>query len=97
VCWSFVDSPQIPGGDVSAGVVRCDVLQGNDQGGIEDERTLRSGLITSQLTGLAFMRYVWRIEPLAANVDHRAVRAQDSPDLSRYSPVRPAPAELANP
>src|SRR4029077_18033223 len=30
----------------------------------ENERALRSGLIAAQLMGLAFMRFVWKIEPL---------------------------------
>jgi AcrR family transcriptional regulator len=49
----------------------------------EDERTLRSGLIAAQLMGLAFMRYVWKIEPLAS-LDDDAVVAAVAPTIQRY-------------
>jgi AcrR family transcriptional regulator len=49
----------------------------------EDERTLRSSLIASQLMGLAFMRYVWRIEPLATMPDEEVVAAV-APTVQRY-------------
>ena len=41
----------------------------------EDERLLRSGLIAVQLMGLAFMRFVWKIEPLASMDDDDIVAA----------------------
>jgi hypothetical protein len=49
----------------------------------EDERALRSSLIASQLMGLAFMRYVWRIEPLAGMNDDEVV-AMIGPTIQRY-------------
>jgi AcrR family transcriptional regulator len=49
----------------------------------EEERALRSGLIASQLMGLAFMRFVWRIEPLASMDDNEVVAAI-APTIQRY-------------
>jgi hypothetical protein len=44
---------------------------------------LRSGLIAAQLVGLAFMRFVWKIEPLAS-LDDDAVVAAIAPTIQRY-------------
>lgn len=49
----------------------------------ENERALRSGLIAAQLMGLAFMRFVWKIEPLAS-LDDDAVVAAITPTIQRY-------------
>lgn len=49
----------------------------------EDERALRSGLVAAQLMGLAFMRFVWKIEPLAS-LDDDAVVAAIAPTIQRY-------------
>jgi AcrR family transcriptional regulator len=49
----------------------------------EDERLLRSSLIAAQLMGLAFMRFVWKIEPLAS-MDDDAVVAAIAPTIQRY-------------
>ena len=49
----------------------------------EDERRLRSSLIASQLMGLAFMRFVWRIEPLATMDDENVVTLI-APTIQRY-------------
>jgi AcrR family transcriptional regulator len=49
----------------------------------EDERALRSSLIASQLMGLAFMHFVWRIEPLAS-MDDEEVVAAIAPTIQRY-------------
>jgi AcrR family transcriptional regulator len=49
----------------------------------ENERALRSGLIAAQLMGLAFMRFVWKIEPLAS-LDDDAVVAAIAPTIQRY-------------
>jgi AcrR family transcriptional regulator len=49
----------------------------------ENERALRSGLIAAQLMGLAFMRFVWKIEPLAS-LDDDAVVAAIAPAIQRY-------------
>jgi AcrR family transcriptional regulator len=49
----------------------------------EDERLRRSGLITSQLLGLAMTRYVWKIEPIASMTDDEILSAV-APNLQRY-------------
>jgi AcrR family transcriptional regulator len=49
----------------------------------ERERVKRSSLIASQLLGLAFMRYVWKIEPLASLSEERLVAAI-APNIQRY-------------
>jgi Tetracyclin repressor-like, C-terminal domain len=49
----------------------------------EDERALRSSLIAAQLMGLAFMRFIWKIEPLATMVDDDVVAAI-APTIQRY-------------
>ena len=48
-----------------------------------DERLERSGLISSQLMGLAMTRYVWKIEPVVAMTDDEIVTAV-APNLQRY-------------
>jgi AcrR family transcriptional regulator len=67
----------------------------------DDERAVRSGLIASQLMGLAFMRFVWRIEPLAT-MDDDAVVAAIAPTVQRYldgdiEEQRPAGRAVADP
>lgn len=52
-------------------------------GADEADRLLRSGLISSQVMGLAMMRYVWRIEPIASMGDDELVAAV-APNLQRY-------------
>ena len=47
------------------------------------ERQLRSSLIASQLMGLAFMRFIWKIEPLASMADDDVVSAI-APTIQRY-------------
>jgi len=49
----------------------------------EPERLTRSGLIASQLMGLALMRYVWKIEPIATMSDDDLVAAI-GPTVQRY-------------
>lgn len=49
----------------------------------DDERSVRSGLIASQIMGLAMMRYVWKIEPVASMTDNELVAAV-APNLQRY-------------
>lgn len=59
-------------------------LMGAAQLGVDEhERLIRSGLIASQTIGLAFMRYVWKIEPIASMTDDEAVAAI-GPSLQRY-------------
>jgi AcrR family transcriptional regulator len=52
-------------------------------GSDEDEGLRRSGLIASQLFGLALMRYVWKIEPVASMTDDEVLAAM-APTLQRY-------------
>ena len=49
----------------------------------EGERLRRSGLIASQLIGLALMRYVWKIEPVASMTDDEVLAAM-APNIQRY-------------
>ena len=49
----------------------------------ETDRRTRSGLISSQIMGLAMMRYVWRVEPVASMADDDLVAAI-APNLQRY-------------
>ncbi|MGK2866688.1 MAG: TetR family transcriptional regulator [Mycobacterium sp.] len=59
-------------------------LMGASQVGVDDEdRRTRSGLISSQILGLAMMRYVWRVEPVASMSDEELVAAI-APTLQRY-------------
>jgi len=59
-------------------------LMGVSQLGSDDaERMTRSGLISSQIMGLAMMRYVWSIEPVASMGDDALVAAV-APNLQRY-------------
>jgi AcrR family transcriptional regulator len=49
----------------------------------EDDRLVRSGLVSSQIMGLAMMRYVWGIEPIASMGDDQIVAAV-APNLQHY-------------
>jgi hypothetical protein len=49
----------------------------------EQDRRVRSGLVASQLMGLAMMRYVWRIEPVAS-MSEEQLRAVITPVLQHY-------------
>lgn len=64
-------------------VVAGSLMGGAQLGVDEHERLIRSGLIASQTIGLAFMRYVWKIEPIASMTDDEAVAAI-GPSLQRY-------------
>ncbi len=59
-------------------------LIGVSQIGVDErDRLVRSGLISSQIMGLALMRYVWRVEPVASMADDELVAAV-APNLQRY-------------
>jgi len=59
-------------------------LIGVSQLGVDErDRKVRSGLISSQIMGLALMRFVWKIEPLASMTDDEVVAAI-GPNLQRY-------------
>lgn len=52
-------------------------------GSDEPDRLRRSGLVSSQLMGLAMVRYVWRVEPVASMTEDELVAAV-APNLQRY-------------
>ena len=59
-------------------------LMGVSALGVDDhDRLVRSGLIASQLIGMALMRYVWKIEPIAS-MSHDEVLDAVAPNLQRY-------------
>lgn len=59
-------------------------LMGVSQLGVDErDRMVRSGLIASQIMGLAMMRYIWKIEPLASMSDDELVAAI-APNLQHY-------------
>jgi AcrR family transcriptional regulator len=59
-------------------------LMGVSQLGVDEhDRLVRSGLISSQLMGLAMMRYIWKIEPLASMCEDEIVAAI-APNLQHY-------------
>jgi len=59
-------------------------LMGVSQLGVDEEdKKTRSGLVSSQIMGLAMMRYIWQIEPLASMSDDELVAAI-APNLQRY-------------
>ncbi len=64
-------------------VVESSLLGVSQLGTDEVDRLRRSGLIASQLMGLAMVRYVWRIEPVASMTDDALVAAI-APNLQRY-------------
>lgn len=59
-------------------------LMGVSQLGVDDkDRLVRSGLISSQIMGLAMMRFVWKIEPVGSMTDDQLVDAI-APNLQHY-------------
>lgn len=52
-------------------------------GADERDRKVRSGLVSSQIMGLAMMRYIWQIEPVATMTEEELVAAV-APNLQRY-------------
>lgn len=59
-------------------------LMGASQVGVDGaDRSRRSGLIASQMMGLAMMRFVWRVEPVASMADDELVAAV-APSIQRY-------------
>jgi AcrR family transcriptional regulator len=49
----------------------------------DEERSLRASLIATQVLGLAMLRYVWQIEPLASLSDEDLVK-RVAPTIQRY-------------
>jgi AcrR family transcriptional regulator len=64
-------------------IVESSLISVSQLGVDERDRMVRSGLISSQIMGLAMMRYVWRIEPVASMSDDEVVAAV-APNLQRY-------------
>jgi AcrR family transcriptional regulator len=64
-------------------VVEASLMGVSQLGADERDRAVRSGLISSQMMGLAMMRYIWKIEPLASMSDDELVAAI-APNLQRY-------------
>jgi AcrR family transcriptional regulator len=64
-------------------VVEGQLMGVSQLGADEADRLKRSGLISSQIMGLAMMRYIWHIEPLASLNDDEIVAAV-APNLQRY-------------
>ena len=64
-------------------VVEASLIGVSQLGVDERDKAVRSGLIASQIMGLAMMRYIWRIEPLASMSDDELVAAI-APNLQRY-------------
>jgi len=64
-------------------VVEGSLMGVSHLGADEHDRLVRSGLISSQLMGLAMMRYVWQIEPVASMSDDELVAAV-APNLQHY-------------
>jgi AcrR family transcriptional regulator len=59
-------------------------LMGVSQLGVDErDRKVRSGLVSSQIMGVAMMRYIWQIEPLASMGEAELVAAV-APNLQRY-------------
>ncbi|GAY13771.1 TetR/AcrR family transcriptional regulator [Mycobacterium sp. shizuoka-1] len=64
-------------------VVEGQLIGVSQLGADEADRLKRSGLISSQIMGLAMMRYVWRIEPVASMSEDELLAAV-APNLQRY-------------
>ena len=64
-------------------VVEGSLMGVSHLGSDERDRLVRSGLVSSQLMGLAMMRYVWRIEPVASMSDDELIVAV-APNLRHY-------------
>jgi AcrR family transcriptional regulator len=64
-------------------VVEGSLMGVSHLGSDERDRLVRSGLVSSQLMGLAMMRYVWRIEPVSSMSDDELVAAV-APNLRHY-------------
>ncbi|MET0475604.1 MAG: TetR family transcriptional regulator [Mycobacterium sp.] len=64
-------------------IVEASLMGVSQLGGNDRDRSVRSGLIASQMMGLAMMRYVWRIEPVASMTDDELVTAV-APNLQHY-------------
>ena len=64
-------------------VVESSLMGVSQVGSDEQDRLVRSGLISSQMMGFALMRYVWKIEPIASMTEDEAIVAI-TPNLQHY-------------
>jgi AcrR family transcriptional regulator len=64
-------------------IVESSLMGVSELGVDEHDRLVRSGLISSQIMGLAMMRFVWQIEPVASMTDDELVVAV-TPNLQHY-------------
>jgi AcrR family transcriptional regulator len=64
-------------------VVEGSLMGVSQLGADDDDRLIRSGLISSQIMGLALMRYVWKVEPVASMTEDEVLAAV-APNLQRY-------------
>jgi hypothetical protein len=64
-------------------VVEGSLMGVSHLGDDEHDRLIRSGLISSQIMGLALMRYVWKIEPVASMTEDEVIAAI-TPNLQFY-------------
>ncbi len=64
-------------------IVERSLIGESTLGADEADRVKRSGLIASQLIGLAMMRYVWKIEPIASMTEDEVLAAV-APNVQRY-------------
>ena len=64
-------------------VVEGSLMGVSELGSDERDRLTRSGLISSQMMGVALMRYVWKIEPVASMPVDEVVAAI-APNLQHY-------------
>jgi len=64
-------------------IVESSLMGVSQLGADKRDRQVRSGLISSQVMGLAMMRYIWRIQPIAS-MDDEEVVAAIAPNLQRY-------------
>ncbi|NTY58772.1 TetR family transcriptional regulator [Mycolicibacterium sphagni] len=64
-------------------IVESQLIGASQLGVDDDDRRKRSGLISSQIMGLAMMRYIWAIEPVASMSEDEIVAAI-APNLQRY-------------
>lgn len=49
----------------------------------DDDRRMRSGLVSTQMIGFALMRYVWKIEPVASMTEDQVLAAV-APNVQRH-------------
>jgi hypothetical protein len=64
-------------------IVESSLMGVSQLGADERDRQVRDGLISSQIMGLAMMRYIWKIGPIAS-MDDEEVLAAIAPNLQHH-------------